>query len=102
MPNGHAEQRERIRDASRFWSAVWAVGDFVYYLGFLACLFAPTGVTVVGLRRDRDPSFVASMLIAGKILLVCVLAIPVCMLAGAGLKALSWTMAGLDDRRDLT
>lgn len=95
MPNGHPEQRERIRAASRFWSAVWEVGDFVYYLGFLACLFAPTSLTVAGLGGDH--SFMASLLRAGKILLVCVLAVPICMLAGVGLKALSWAMAGLDD-----
>jgi hypothetical protein len=96
LPNGHPEKRERIRAASRIWSSVWEVGDFVYYLGFLACLFAPTGMTVVGLRRDA--SFVDSLLRGGKILLVCVLAIPVCMLAGMGLKSLCWRMAGLNDK----
>jgi hypothetical protein len=96
LPNGHPQNLERIRNASRFWSVVWQLGDFVYYLGFLAALGVPAGLSASGLLHDA--SFWSALVLCGMVLLACALLIPVCMFAGLALKAFSWRMAGLNGK----
>ena len=85
MLNGHSEI-EQIRRVSRFWAAIWWLGDVAYYSGFFA-LFGP--LSVGGIYHRKAASLGEFGWRFGLLVLGCLACIPVGMAIGLTLKALS-------------
>src|ERR1700759_5209414 len=63
MPNGQDSELPKIREKSRFWGAVWQIGDAAYYIGLLTSLSAPIVLAtcfLVGMIGPQRPTLAAS------------------------------------------
>ena len=54
MPNGYEKERDAVHHASRFWGALWQIGDTAYYLGIVGSLLLPMVILVVSVRRFQS------------------------------------------------
>jgi hypothetical protein len=93
MPNGHPREVERIRRVSRIWAAVWWLGDVVYYSGFFVLFFGP--VSGGGIYYQKSPTLGVFAWRFGLLVLACVACLPIGIVTGLALKALSRRQTGV-------
>ena len=84
---------ERVRQASRFWAAIWWAGDAIYYMGFAVLFFGPVS-TVGPIYRDAI-TWREFLMRLGTVILVSMSFVPIGIATGLVLKALSRRKTGV-------
>jgi MFS family permease len=95
MPNGHPQDRDRVRRKSRFWSAVWQVGDASYYLGLLGSVVGP--VVAAGVILFKSPSWNGLFRGLGLATILFLACFPAGLLVSALFKGVAEQMTGGHD-----
>jgi hypothetical protein len=70
VPNGHAEEMERVRRRSRLWGVVWQVGDAAYWFGLMGSVVLPVAFLVIGLRHLESWAVFRRHLVAAAVFLL--------------------------------
>jgi hypothetical protein len=72
VPNGQDEEMDAVRQRSRIWGVIWAVGDLSYYVGLITSIILPIVVIMNGIREfDSLLGFAKSLSIAVLFLVLC-------------------------------
>lgn len=95
MPNGHDEERRRMREAGRIWYTVFLVGDFLWSIAPLVLLIGPVAGMGAMVANAGSEGWLGALQRIGLALGVALVLACLCAGLGSALVRLARWRAGM-------